>query len=266
MPKPITRRRIDGRPQRAIRRFQAGSGTSGGGTTTPTPTAEISVVQTFSGGGDPGQIDTFPVTGGLQNGDIYLVAYAFDGNGSLSFSPYDVFGGSNSFGVSSTGYLVGVAAWEVGASGHGATSFTVTTNTEASAFHGWLLRGARTSLDTADTIGDIAYFDVTRPGGCGSPLDPVITHWEPMPAIVAPAEVGAFGIYACGGRANFCSGTLPILTVTGGTSVVHDSHLVAPLVYEFGTVIAPWEIDADISDGEHGNLCSAAIIVVYPAE
>jgi hypothetical protein len=260
MPKTFTRRRIDGKPPRPVRRA------AGGGTVTQEPTVGISVVRTFSGGGDPGQIDTFTVPGGLLAGDIYLVAFAFDGNGYLDFAPYDFLGGSNAYGVFSLGYYVGVVAFEVGAEGAGATSFDVTTVEEASAYYGWLLRGARTSLDTADTVGDSAYFAITRPGGCGSPLDPTTTYWEPMPAIVTPAESGAFGIYACGVRADVCTGIPGTLVPVGGVSVANDPHLTAPLRYDFGTLDTSWEVTATTDGNEDGVLCSAAVIVVYPAE
>jgi hypothetical protein len=262
MPKTFTRRRIDGKPPR-IRRGGAGGGGGGG---TQLPTQEITTVRTFSGAGDPDQIDTFTVTGGLQAGDIYLVAFAFDGNGHLDFSPYDPLGGSNSYGVTSSGYYVGVQAWEVGAAGSGATSFTVTTIDEASAYHGWLLRGARTSLEVEDTVGDFAYFTITRPGGCGSPSDPVATYWQPMPAIVTPAEAGAFGIYACGVRADVCTGIPGTLVPVGGVSVASDPHLVAPLRYDFGTLDTSWEVTATTDGNEDGVICSASILVVYPAE
>jgi hypothetical protein len=268
MPKPMTHRRIDGRPQRAIRRFQAGAGASGGGGSTQEPTADITVVLEFQGSGDDGEFETFNVPGGLQNGDIYVAAFAAVGNGYLEFDPRDALGGTGGYGISTFNYGVSIAAWEVGAGGHGDTSFTVTVQDAPVAYYGWVLRGARSNVDGLGIIGDTAYFTITRPGGCGSGVPTVRGDPEPMPATVTPTQAGALGFYAAGGRADGCLGIIPTLFVTGATSstVGSQPHPAGVIRYNFGTFEGPWEVDATITEAEDGNVCSAAVLVIYPAE
>jgi hypothetical protein len=276
MPKATTRRRIDGKPVRYLRQPRS----AGAGTVTQEPTQDVTIVRTFSGGGHLGDSETFTVPGGMLATDVYVIGVVTACDWHLG-TP-DVFAqisprtpaGSNAFGGDGFGVNVTIWATTVGASGAGDTSFSVTIAgsgdiiTTECAYFGWLLRNARTSLSTIDTIGDEAFTQLARVGGCEGEDEAIDISSDPMPAIVTPAEVGAFTAYVVGSRVSTCdAGITPTLTVSGGTMARHDYIGSAP--YEMGTcdlVDGSATIFASSDSGEHGALVVAGIISVYPAE
>jgi hypothetical protein len=276
MPKDYRERRIDEKPPRWLTRHAKRDTTEVAvpGDVTPDPFPEpepelIFVISTFSGGGAAGTVTTHDLDGPLVAGDIYLVAYAYSNlgsPGSISIAPRDV----SYIGPSASTNYCGVRTWKIRNDQAGATSITVTVNTNPQVYYGWHLRGVSTSsaLPAIVSTYDVGLVTYTAPSFPDP--DPCLnsvgrTDVYGPATIVAPAA-GSFGVYAASTKKGLCTSGAVMPILTGGASV-WSGLLDGEVGFNFGTVSGgsgTMIVDADIS--EHGVRAGLTMFAVAPVE
>jgi hypothetical protein len=262
MPKSFTRRRIDGKPPRLVRRA------AGGGATTeePTTSTDITVIATFSGGGPVGTVATFD--GALMAGDVFLVAFAYESEsegGGVSINPHAVWWAGASIGTNRGG----VSAFKVAYNQGGVSTFTVTVAGGESAYYGWVLRGVQNGLSTPNLIstydlGLVSYVapSVPDPDPCVNPVGRTDFYG---PAVLVSPGAGSFGVYAATTIKGPCDVDPPLPTPSGDGVSVMAGTIAAVTGYDFGTIsggAGTMEIDA--SAGTHGTVAGLTVFAVAP--
>lgn len=282
----MTHRRIDGRPQQFIRAriFATAGGRGGGNTGARTPvddgttppggggeTPGITLIDTFSGGGDAGSATTFDTVAPLLGGDILLTAYAWEYGtpGSISCSP-----NVSTFTFPSLGAVAcACTLFKIPYESTGITSFTITVGGGACSYYGWILRGAATAFSTPEIVA--AYDDslisytgaaLPNPDPCDNELSSTV--WDASADVVAPAS-GSFMIYGASARAGVCTGDTPGIVLTGSASQT-KAGTVGTSAYDFGTIgdgfSSSASLTADVDAAEHGVSVGAFVYAIAPRQ
>ncbi len=235
----------------------------------------ITVVDTFTGSGDPGDSLTFTPSSPLQAGDIYLAAWAItdeDGAnnlvGNLTITPS--VGVSAMHDISYYGIHIHLRAYNVSVYYAGATSVTVTINGRPGLFYIWLLRGGVMATIEGATA-DAGYTQSPWPYPfCDGRATLVPFGNNPFPLEMTAAEAGAFGVYIAGNHLGLCGGSIggAPLTVTGGTPeiqsiVTGESRMELGLLGADGFV-SDVALSASGAALAYGAYTFAVAMLVYP--
>jgi parallel beta-helix repeat protein len=244
----------------------------------------ISVISTFSGSGNYGDVLSFTTPVPMEAGDVYLIAFAANGRQSYNVAPRNAWvypWGSRA--VSSAYFSVNCAMYNVGAPGAGESAFTVTftyngADAATGAVFGYVLRGVYINLAerlTGNGISAYTFIGSQTASGyvpCAENAVTIQTGNNPVIAMTVPVN-GAFGIFASAANPGTCEGVPPTLAVGGDLdTVVYDTFIDgAATEYRLGTLGATGFCTgaqtgtiATLS-AEHGVAGGLVMYAVYPA-